>query len=93
MYRAPRAVSRLARRAISSLRAPGWNATNNAGEGSLRAARCAFDANRGVDEVQRRLAEIVEAGLPVELAVLTDVEPDTWDRAGPRQGAQPRATG
>src|SRR3954454_22072526 len=39
----------------------------------------AFDTGGGLVDGQHRLGAVVEADLPVELSVFTDVEPDTFD--------------
>ncbi len=39
----------------------------------------AFDTNGVLVDGQHRLAAIIEADLPVEVTVFTDVEPDTFD--------------
>jgi hypothetical protein len=39
----------------------------------------AFDSNGVLVDGQHRLAAIIEAGIPVELTVFTDVAPDTFD--------------
>jgi hypothetical protein len=39
----------------------------------------AFDSNGVLVDGQHRLAAIIEAGLPVELTVFTEVEPDSFD--------------
>jgi hypothetical protein len=39
----------------------------------------AFDSNGVLVDGQHRLAAIIEADLPVEMTVFTDVEPDNFD--------------
>jgi hypothetical protein len=39
----------------------------------------AFDTNQALVDGQHRLAAIIEADLPVQMTVFSDVEPDTFD--------------